>query len=190
MPESMWLKLDTNVFRRAELKNVDTKAINVYLMLVLRAAKNPWWQGRPDIIPCDKGILAKATGCDEESIKDTLNAFKKLGLVTLVKQSQLEVDSSSNGVPTVGEVLAFAEENAPDVDVRKFYDYYAESGFRYKGKPVDWKAKLEEWQKNERPKSGKKLPTPKEWGEEFEKMYTSRGYQSMTEYLDSILDRI
>ena len=190
MSEPMWLILDTDVFRRAELKGVDADMKNVYLMLLLRAVKNPWWQGRPDIVPCDKGILAKATGCDEESIKDTLNAFKKLGLVQLVKQSQLEVSGSSSGVPTVEEVRAFAEEHAPDVDAQKFYDYYAESGFKYKGKPMDWKAKLEEWQKNERPKSGKKLPTPKEWGEEFEKMYSSRGYQSMTEYLDSILDRI
>lgn len=190
MSESMWLILDTDVFRRAELKGVDADMKNVYLMLLLRAVKNPWWQGRPDIIPCDKGILAKATGCDEESIKDTLNALKKLGLVQLVKQSQLEVSGSSSGVPTVEEVRAFAEEYAPDVDAQKFYDYYAESGFKYKGKPMDWKAQLTEWQKTEKPKGGRKKTSPKEWADQWEKMYTSQGYQSMHEYLDSILDRI
>ena len=191
--ESMWLILDTDVFRRTELKNVDADTKNVYLMLLLRAAKNPWWMQRPDVIPCDKQVLAKATGCEEDKIRDALNAFRKLGLVKLVKEKELtrEEDSSSGGVPTIEEVQKFASEEAPDVDVQKFYDYYGRTKFMWKGEPIDWKQKLRDWQATEKPSSKKKRPpTAKEWGESWEQMYTSKGYSSMEEYMSSVLDRI
>ena len=31
------------------------------------------------------------------------------------------------------------------LDTVRFYDFYAAYGFRYKGKPVDWRAKAREW---------------------------------------------
>lgn len=192
--ESMWLILDTDIFRRAELKGVDADTQNVYLMLLLRAAKNPWWKKRPDVIPCDKQVLAKATGCEEDKIRDALNAFRKLGLVKLVKEKELtaEEDGSSCVVPTLEEVQQFASEEAPDVDAQKFYSYYAESGFMWKGKPVDWKQKLRDWQATEKPKAGAKrrLPTAKEYADSWERMYKSKGFSSMEEYLDYVLSHI
>lgn len=191
--ESMWLILDADVFRRAELKGVDADMKNVYLMLLLRAAKNPWWKQRPDVIPCDKQVLAKATGCEEDKIRDALNAFRKLGLVKLVKEKDLaaEEDGSSGGVPTIEEVQVFASEEAPDVDVEKFYKYYNATNFMWRGAPIDWKQKLRDWQKSERPNPKKKrLPTAKEWGESWEQMYTSQGYSSLEEYMSGVLDRI
>lgn len=191
--ESMWLILDTDIFRRAELKDVDTDTQNVYLMLLLRAAKNPWWKKRPDVIPCDKQVLAKATGCEEGKIRDALNAFRKLGLVKLVKEKELtaEEDGSSGGVPTVEEVKAFAAEEAPDVDVQKFYGYYAKTGFQWKGNPVDWKEKLREWQKTERATASKRrLPTPAEWREDFKNQLESAGCKTIQEYGEYLKSRI
>lgn len=188
--ESMWLILDTDVFRRAELKGIDADMKNVYLMLLLRAAKNPWWKKRPDVIPCDKQVLAKATGCEEDKIRDALNAFRKLGLVKLVKEKELaaEEDGSSCVVPTLEEVQQFASEEAPDVDTQKFYGYYAESGFMWKGKPVDWKQKLRDWQASERPKAGAKPKRvdPKALADGWEKKYKSLGCSSMEEYLSYV----
>lgn len=191
--ESMWLILDTDIFRRAELKGVDADTQNVYLMLLLRAAKNPWWKKRPDVIPCDKQVLAKATGCEEDKIRDALNAFRKLGLVKLVKEKELtaEEDGSSGGVPTVEEVKTFAAEEAPDVDVQKFYGYYAKTGFQWKGTPVDWKEKLREWQKTERATASKRrLPTPAEWREDFKNQLESVGCKTIQEYGEYLKSRI
>lgn len=190
--ESMWLILDTDVFRRTELKSVDADTKNAYLMLLLRAAKNPWWKKRADVIPCDKQVLAKATGCEEDKIRDALNAFRKLGLVKLVKEKDLtEEDGSSGGAPSIEEVQAFASEEAPDVDVEKFYKYYSATNFMWRGESIDWKQKLRDWQKSERPNPKKmRQPTAKEWGEDWKQMYTSKGYSSLEEYMSSVLDRI
>ena len=188
MSEKMWLILDPDVFRRAELKGIDSDTQNVYLMILLRAMKNPWLAQRPDVVPCDKGILAKATGCEEARIQEALNQFRKLGFVKLIKETEIMgVDSSSSGVPTLEEVQKFAEENAPDVDAQKFYDYYKESEFRYKGKPIDWKAKLTEWQKTEKPT--KKAAA--KWGaQDFESIYKSKGFDNMRDYLAYVQNSI
>lgn len=189
MSEKMWLVLDADVFHRAELKGIDADMRNVYLMLLLRAARNPWWDKRPDVVPCDKDVLAKATGCNAEAIRDALNAFRRLGLVKLVNEKQLheEEDGSSDGVPAFEEVQAFAAEEAPNVDAQKFYGYYAATEFMWKGKPIDWRAKLREWQKTERPKPGvKKAADPKEMAASWETRWKALGLNSMDEYLQYV----
>lgn len=57
--------------------------------------------------------------------------------------------------PTYEEVQAFAKSEGLDrkTDVRKFYSYYSETNFLYKGIPMDWKAKLREWASSERRRS-------------------------------------
>ena len=50
--------------------------------------------------------------------------------------------------PTFEEVVLYANEQKliGKIDIRKFYDFYARSSFQFHGTPMDWKAKLQEWE--------------------------------------------
>lgn len=185
----MWLILDTDVFNREELKEVDDQSQIVYLLLLLKAAQCPWWKEREDIVPCNKDILAGAVGCSAEEIKTALNILRKAGLVKLKKESELE--EKPPGIPTFEEVQAAAKEIAPSIDAKKFYDYYAETGFMWKGQPVDWKAKLRGWQTTERPKTNNcRVASPEEMTRGWEAMYKRCGCSSMEEYLQYVLAKV
>ena len=90
--------------------------------------------------------------------------------------------------PTYEEVQAFAKSEGLDskTDIKKFYQYYSETGFLYKGIPMDWKAKLREWAKTERPRRSK-TPTMADYGFEFD---LPKGFDSMKEYLDWVIEQI
>ena len=62
--------------------------------------------------------------------------------------------------PTYEEVQAFAKSEGLDskTNVSKFYEYYSRSAFLFKGKLMDWKAKLRQWAGSERVKSAQVQP--------------------------------
>lgn len=88
--------------------------------------------------------------------------------------------------PTYEEVQAFAKSEGLDskTDIKKFYQYYSETGFLYKGIPMDWKAKLREWASTERRKAQPKSmasmerkyePVTKEYWDYVEKVMEGWG---------------
>lgn len=62
--------------------------------------------------------------------------------------------------PTYEEVQAFAESEGLDskTNVPKFYEYYSQSDFTFKGRPMDWKARLRQWATTEKTKRGEIQP--------------------------------
>jgi len=54
--------------------------------------------------------------------------------------------------PTFEEVVLYADKQKliGKVDIRKFYDFYDRSDFLYRGIPMDWKGKLQEWASKQR----------------------------------------
>lgn len=53
--------------------------------------------------------------------------------------------------PTAEEVAAYCRERGNDIDARRFVDYYAVSGWKRGGKPIeDWRALIRLWEQNGR----------------------------------------
>lgn len=53
--------------------------------------------------------------------------------------------------PTTEEVEAYCRERGNDIDARRFVDYYAVSGWKRGGKPIeDWRALIRLWEQNGR----------------------------------------
>ena len=53
--------------------------------------------------------------------------------------------------PKVEEVEAYCRERGNDIDARRFVDYYAVSGWKLRGKPIeDWRALIRLWEQNGR----------------------------------------
>jgi hypothetical protein len=90
--------------------------------------------------------------------------------------------------PTFEEVQAFAESEGLDekVSVSKFYNYYKETNFMFRGIPFDWKEKMREWAKNERPRKNA-VKTAADYKFKFE---LPEGFSSMTEYLKWVVEKI
>ena len=72
--------------------------------------------------------------------------------------------------PSIEEISAYCSENNLNVNVEKFYNYYARSNFLYRGAPMDWKSQLEKWDKTEY-KSQKKQQV---WNNENDPLQTKR----------------
>lgn len=55
-------------------------------------------------------------------------------------------------IPTYPEVVRYCADHQliGRVDTVRFYDYYANRGFSYRGKPVNWKRKAHEWAERQR----------------------------------------
>lgn len=55
-------------------------------------------------------------------------------------------------MPSYEEVSNFAKENGYSgrINVSKFYQYYAKTGFMYKGLLMDWKKKMSDWAETEK----------------------------------------
>ena len=51
--------------------------------------------------------------------------------------------------PTQKDIEDYCSENNLNVDVSRFYSYYSRWNFTYRGLPMNWKAKLKEWNKTE-----------------------------------------
>lgn len=53
--------------------------------------------------------------------------------------------------PTAEEVAAYCRERGNDIDARRFVDYYAVSGWKRGGEPIeDWRALIRLWEQNGR----------------------------------------
>lgn len=53
--------------------------------------------------------------------------------------------------PTTEEVEAYCRERGNDIDAGRFVDYYAVSGWKLRGKPIeDWRALIRLWEQNGR----------------------------------------
>lgn len=53
--------------------------------------------------------------------------------------------------PTAEEVAAYCRERGNDIDASRFVDYYAVSGWKLRGKPIeDWRALIRLWEQNGR----------------------------------------
>ena len=90
--------------------------------------------------------------------------------------------------PTFEEVQAFAESEGLDdkISVSKFYEYYAQTNFLFRGIPFDWKEKMREWAKNERPRKNA-VKSAADYKFEFK---LPEGFTSMKEYLEWVYDQI
>ena len=137
----VWLRLDRHFFEKPELKEIERMEggkdyIIAYCLLLLIGG---------DRVPCDKDKLSRMSGIPPNNIERALNSFYKKGLV--------EIEKESDSPPSYEEVAAYAKEIKSGVDVKRFYEWYSASDFKYKGKPIDWKGKLVEWSEKERPKA-------------------------------------
>lgn len=90
--------------------------------------------------------------------------------------------------PTYEEVQAFAKSEGLDgkTDVKKFYQYYKETNFLFRGIPINWKEKLREWAKTERPRRSK-MPTAADYKFTFN---LPEGFGSLEEYLSWVIEKI
>lgn len=63
----------------------------------------------------------------------------------------LETPTPPTTPPKVEEVEAYCRERGNDIDARRFVDYYAVSGWKRGGKPIeDWRALIRLWEQNGR----------------------------------------
>ena len=62
-----------------------------------------------------------------------------------------ETPTTPTTPPKVEEVEAYCRERGNDIDARRFVDYYAVSGWKRGGKPIeDWRALIRLWEQNGR----------------------------------------
>ena len=54
--------------------------------------------------------------------------------------------------PTLEEIAEYVKEQGLQAKVSptRFYDYYNKQDFLYRGLPMDWKAKVQEWAKTQK----------------------------------------
>ncbi len=63
--------------------------------------------------------------------------------------------------PSFEEVQSYAREAGLEerLNVKRFYDYYARTGFLFKGLPFNWQEKMHEWAATQWPRTASK-PKP------------------------------
>ncbi len=76
--------------------------------------------------------------------------------------------------PTLEDVCKYNAEIGGDADPVKFFERYERCGWLYQGEPMDWQAKLREWNRTERPgkrrvTSAAEYKASKESGSEMKK---------------------
>jgi hypothetical protein len=133
-----WLQLDRNFYSNPRIEEIKKLAdgkeyIIIYLLLLLKGGER---------VPCDKQELARLAGVQADDAVKAMNAFYKQHMVGLTE--------SADGKPSYAEVEAYAKDIGSRIDTRKFYDWYEADGFMYKGRPMDWRAKLRQWTAKER----------------------------------------
>lgn len=73
-----------------------------------------------------------------------------------LKESKGKEESAERPFPPSKEdVIAFNKLCGNKADPIKFYEYYSERNWQLRGQPIDWKTKLEDWNKTEFCKRGK-----------------------------------
>ena len=78
-------------------------------------------------------------------------------------QDKNRLDQYSQGkAPTLAEVKEYASEIGSIVEPERFYNFYAEKGWKTGNEPInDWKAIFRKWSADERPKKMYKVDPPK-----------------------------
>lgn len=70
---------------------------------------------------------------------------------TIYNHSCSRGTETSTAAPTVEEVAAYCRERGNAIDANRFVDYYAVSGWKLRGKPIeDWRALIRLWEQNGR----------------------------------------
>ena len=86
--------------------------------------------------------------------------------------------------PTQKDIEDYCSEKNLNVDVGRFYSYYSRWNFTYRGLPMDWKAKLEEWNKTEYKKEpSKNVKSGSYWDTDEGKREIGRGIAALKKHL-------
>ncbi len=141
MAAGKWLRLDRNYLSKPEfselLRQPDglSNAL-IYCNIIIAVG---------EVVPCDKQKLAQRIRSEPEKVQRALNAFYKAGFIRLT-------DKDPMAPPTLEEIAEYCREIGSSVDPVRFYDCYAANEFTWKGAPMDWKAKLRQWNVREKPR--------------------------------------
>jgi len=77
-------------------------------------------------------------------------------------EKEIDIESESDKRPTLQQVKDYASEIGSIVEPERFYNFYAEKGWKTGNEPInDWKAIFRKWSADERPKKMYKVDPPK-----------------------------
>lgn len=120
----------------------------------LRTARYPCLKNRHDVqnldMPCPENrhedVQNLDTACSENRHPTIYNTTDN----TIYNYSCSRAPETTTP-PTAEEVAAYCRERGNDIDAGRFVDYYAVSGWKLKGKPIeDWRALIRLWEQNGR----------------------------------------
>lgn len=141
MAAGKWLRLDRDYLSKPELTEILSQPEGMrYALIYCSLLVNVG-----DVVPCDKQKLANRLHISADEVQSALNAFYRKKLVVLT-------DKDPRAPPTIDDIREYCEELRSAVDPERFYDYYAANNFEYKGEPMDWKAKLRQWNVRDTPR--------------------------------------
>ena len=84
--------------------------------------------------------------------------------------------------PTLQEVTAYVAARGNKIDAARFYQFYARSNFRTRTGPLDWQAKVAEWERTERSRPARQVTAA---------AYNARPPEVMTmDTFDALADKI
>ena len=120
----------------------------------LRTARYPCLNNRHDVqsldMPCPENrhdVQNLDTACPENRHPTIYNNTDN----TIYNYSCSSGTETTPPPPTTEEVEAYCRERGNDIDARRFVDYYAVSGWKLRGKPIeDWRALIRLWEQNGR----------------------------------------
>lgn len=149
----VWSPLVVSALKTRDNGNI---LLMTYLRLCYLGSDNP--KTGPILIPASLRKLSAEAGLASPLIRQTLEVFRSIGMVT-----EPEQENHSEEMPTEEEIEAYVKEKGLKVNPHRFYRYYLPSSFRYRGELMDWRVKLEEWNRNERPRAKRKYTTAAEY---------------------------
>lgn len=98
-------------------------------------------------------------------------------------EKEIENKSSPERVPpTLQEVTAYVAARGNKIDAARFYQFYSRSNFRTRTGPLDWQAKVVEWERTERSRPARQVTAA---------AYNARPPEAMTmDTFDALADKI
>ena len=138
----------------------------------------------------DTASIEQASGKDSARIVQAYpkhTASKKEGEIEIEKEVEVEKEienkSSTERVPpTLQEVTAYVASRGNKIDAARFYQFYSRSGFRTRTGPLDWQAKVAEWERTERSRPARQVTAA---------AYNARPPEIMTmDTFDALADKI
>ncbi len=101
-----WLKLEKNFLTLPEIKILRKKGFDVvmfYIALMLESTPTLGHLRLSDSVPYDNELLAEAFGFDEDVIENSMNCYKKLGLVEILENGTIFMTKVPDMTGNVGE---------------------------------------------------------------------------------------